>query len=53
MNIGALILAFVLVLANGVFVATEFALIASQRTKLEILARSSRRARRALARCAG
>jgi CBS domain containing-hemolysin-like protein len=49
MNIGALVVAALLVIVNGVFVATEFALIASQRAKLELLAVTSRRARRASA----
>src|SRR3954453_14488136 len=37
MSIGLLIVAIVLLLANGLFVALEFSLIASRRTKLEQL----------------
>lgn len=42
-------LALVLVLANGVFVAAEFSMVASQRAKLELLGGTSRRATAALA----
>jgi len=38
MNVGTLIVIVALLLANGVFVAFEFALVASKRTRLESLA---------------
>jgi CBS domain containing-hemolysin-like protein len=48
-NLGALLAATVLLLVNGFFVAVEFALVGSRRTRLEPLAESgSRRARVAL-----
>ncbi len=43
MSIGGLIATFLLLLANAFFVATEFALIASRRTKLETLAEDGSR----------
>ena len=49
MTITSLLLAIGLLFANGFFVAVEFALIASRRTKLEALAdEGSARARMAL-----
>jgi CBS domain containing-hemolysin-like protein len=42
MNVWLLLLAVFLLLANGFFVAVEFALIASRRTKLETLAEQGR-----------
>jgi CBS domain containing-hemolysin-like protein len=45
---GLLLLAVGLVAANGFFVGAEFAVLASRRTRLEPLLRSSRRARTAL-----
>lgn len=49
MTIGALVLTVALVVVNGCFVAVEFALVASRRTKLEALAEhGSGRARLAL-----
>jgi CBS domain containing-hemolysin-like protein len=43
MSIGGLIATVLLLFANGFFVATEFALIASRRTKLETLAEDGNR----------
>ncbi len=43
MSIGGLVATLLLLLANGFFVATEFALIASRRTKLETLAEDGNR----------
>ncbi len=49
MSVGGLVATLLLLLANGFFVAVEFALIASRRTKLETLAADGdRRARVAL-----
>jgi magnesium and cobalt exporter, CNNM family len=45
---GLLLLAVGLIAANGFFVGAEFAVLASRRTRLEPLLRSSRRARTAL-----
>jgi CBS domain containing-hemolysin-like protein len=45
---GLLLLAIGLIAANGFFVGAEFAVLASRRTRLEPLLRSSRRARTAL-----
>jgi CBS domain containing-hemolysin-like protein len=45
---GLLLLALGLIAANGFFVGAEFAVLASRRTRLEPLLRSSRRARTAL-----
>lgn len=50
MNVGALLIAVLLLLANAFFVAVEFALVASRRTKLESMADEGHAgARRALA----
>ncbi|WP_436796252.1 hemolysin family protein [Actinospongicola halichondriae] len=50
MNIGALVATVVLLAANGFFVAVEFALVASRRTRLEEMAENGQAgARRALA----
>jgi CBS domain containing-hemolysin-like protein len=50
MNVGALLIAVVLLALNGFFVAAEFALLASRRSRLEQLeAEGSRRARHAVA----
>lgn len=46
MNLGAIAVAVLLLLANGFFVAVEFALVASSRTKLEPLAAEGKRAAR-------
>ena len=46
MNLGAIAVAILLLLANGFFVAVEFALVASSRTKLEPLAAEGKRAAR-------
>ena len=43
MSIGGLVATLLLLLANGFFVAIEFALIASRRTKLETLAEHGNR----------
>ena len=48
MTAGLLLLAVGLIAANGFFVGAEFAVLASRRTRLEPLLRSSRRARTAL-----
>lgn len=49
MNIGALVATVALLAANGFFVAVEFALVASRRTKLESMAEEGQKgARRAL-----
>ena len=48
MTAGLLLLALGLIAANGFFVGAEFAVLASRRTRLEPLLRSSRRARTAL-----
>ncbi|MGH3735675.1 MAG: hemolysin family protein [Micromonosporaceae bacterium] len=48
MNLGALAVTVVLLLGNGFFVGSEFALIASRRTVVEPLAETSGRARLAL-----
>ena len=48
MRAGLLLLAVGLIAANGFFVGAEFAVLASRRTRLEPLLRSSRRARTAL-----
>ncbi len=48
MTAGLLLLAIGLIAANGFFVGAEFAVLASRRTRLEPLLRSSRRARTAL-----
>ena len=49
MNVGALLVAVVLLLANAFFVAVEFALVASRRTRLESMAEAGHTgARRAL-----
>lgn len=48
MNVGALIVAVLLLLGNAFFVGSEFALIASRRTVVEPMAATSRRARVAL-----
>ena len=49
MSIGALLVAVLLLLANAFFVAVEFALVASRRTKLESMADAGHAgARRAL-----
>jgi CBS domain containing-hemolysin-like protein len=47
-SVGALIVAALLLVANGFFVAVEFALVASSRTKLEPLAEGRRAGRYAL-----
>lgn len=50
MNVGALVVAVVLLLANGFFVAAEFALLAARRSRIQQLAtEGSSRARHALA----
>ena len=50
MNTGALLIALVLLLANGFFVAAEFALLAARRSRIEQLAgQGSSRAKHALA----
>jgi magnesium and cobalt exporter, CNNM family len=48
MTAALLLLAVALIAANGFFVGAEFAVLASRRTRLEPLLRSSRRARTAL-----
>ena len=48
MTVALLLLALVLIAANGFFVGAEFAVLAGRRARLESLARSSRRARTAL-----
>jgi CBS domain containing-hemolysin-like protein len=48
MTAALLLLALALIAANGFFVGAEFAVLASRRTRLEPLQRSSRRARTAL-----
>jgi CBS domain containing-hemolysin-like protein len=48
MTAASLLLAFALIAANGFFVGAEFAVLASRRSRLEPLLRSSRRARTAL-----
>ena len=48
MTAALLLLAVALIAANGFFVGAEFAVLASRRSRLEPLLRSSRRARTAL-----